>query len=105
VLRIKVAISWTWDRATTRLRKATVGSFPGRTQLLLQCRGRGCPRHPKAAATGPRGLHRLLRELEGRRYRAGDRLLISLNAPGYRAERAEIDFRWGRLPAIKLLRS
>jgi len=103
-LRIKLAISWTYDRATTRLRRVKVGSFPGATRLVLQCRGRGCPRHATTKATGPRGLRRLLRRLNGRRYHAGEKLLITLSAPGYRTERAEIDFRWGKRPAARLLR-
>jgi hypothetical protein len=57
-LRVRLAISWTWDRSTTRLRTVKLGSFPGRTRLLVQCRGRGCPRHPRAAASGPRALRR-----------------------------------------------
>jgi hypothetical protein len=104
-LRVRLAISWTWDKATTRLRKARVGSFPGRTELLVQCKGRGCPRRSRRSAHGPRGLHVLLRRLAGNRYRAGDRLLISIQAPGWRSERAEIDFRWGREPRVRLLRT
>ena len=103
-LRVKLAISWTWNRATTRLRKVRLGSFPGRTRLLVQCQGRGCPRHRKVTASGPRAVRRLVRGLAGRRFRAGDRLLITLTAPGYRSERAEIDFRWGKLPRASLLR-
>jgi hypothetical protein len=103
-LRVKLALSWTYNRASTRVRKVKVGTFPGRTQLLLDCKGRGCPRHSKASAKGPRGLRHLLHTLEGRRYRAGDRLLITLKAPGYRTERAEVDIRWGKKPQGKLLR-
>jgi hypothetical protein len=45
----------------------------------------------------------LLRGLRGRRYRSGDVLRITVTAPGYRAERAEVRFRYGRLPLAKLL--
>jgi hypothetical protein len=102
-LGVRVAISWTWNRATTRLRSVKIGSFPGSTELLLSCRGRGCPRHSKVSAHGHRGLHRLLRSLPGHRYRAGDRLFITLRALGYDAERAEIEFRWGAKPRVTLL--
>jgi hypothetical protein len=104
-LRIRLRIAWTWDRATTRLRRTKVGTFPGRTRLYLQCRGRGCPRNSRLTATGIGAVHRVLRRLNGRRYRAGDRLYITLQAPGWRSERAEVDIRWGRLPRIRLLRS
>lgn len=104
-LRIKLAISWTWDRAITWLQKVKIGTFPGRTQIALECKGHGCPRHRKATATGIRHLRHLLRRLRGHRYRSGDRLLITLEAPGYLPERAEVTFRYGRLPEVRLLRS
>jgi hypothetical protein len=44
-----------------------------------------------------------VRRLRGRRYRAGDRLFITLSAPGYRNERAQIRFRWGRKPRVRPL--
>jgi hypothetical protein len=104
-LRIKLTISWTWDRATTRVQKVKVGSFPYRTKLQLQCKGRGCPRHRgKDIAKGIRGVHNLLHALVGRRYRAGTKLFLTLQAPRYRQERAELDMRWGRKPNVRLLR-
>ncbi|HET8979766.1 MAG TPA: hypothetical protein VFN87_16520 [Solirubrobacteraceae bacterium] len=104
-LRIKLQISWTWNRATTRLRRTKVGTLPYRTHLEVQCRGRGCPRgNRKLRATGIGGVRRLLHRLRGWRYRAGDRILITLTAPRYRAERAEVDIRWGRKPGVRLLR-
>jgi hypothetical protein len=104
-LRIKLTISWTYNRATTRLRKVKVGSFPWRTTLQVECKGRGCPRHRgKNTAKGIRGVHKLLHALIGRRYRAGNKLILTLRAPGYREERAEIDIRWGAKPKAQLLR-
>jgi hypothetical protein len=103
-LRVRLTVSWTWNRATTRVGKVRVGTFPWRTRLQFQCKGRGCPRHRgKDLANGIRGVHKLLHALVGRRYRAGDRLVITLQAPGYRQERAELDFRWGRKPNVRLL--
>jgi hypothetical protein len=104
-LRIRLKISWTWNDASTRLRRTKVGTFPGRTHLELRCRGRGCPRRSRLSATGIRDVHRLLRLVDGWHYRAGDRLFITLQAPRYVAQRAEIDIRWGREPRIKLLRA
>jgi hypothetical protein len=104
-LRIKLTVSWTWNRGTTRVGKVKVGTFPYRTHLALQCKGRGCPRHRgKDLANGIHGVHNLLHALVGRRYRAGDKLFITLQAPAYLQERAELDFRWGRKPSAKLLR-
>jgi len=103
-LKVRVAIRWTWDRATTRLVGVTIGSFPGSTRLSLTCGGGGCPRHRTLTARGRRGLHRLLRELRGHRYLAGDVLTISLTATNYLPERAAIVFRWGRKPRVRLRR-
>jgi hypothetical protein len=104
-LRVKLTISWTWDRATTRVHKVSVGTFPGRTKLQVQCKGRGCPRHRgKDTAKGIRGVHSLLHALVGVRYRAGNKLILTLQAPGYREERAEVDIRWGAKPRARLLR-
>jgi hypothetical protein len=104
-LRVRLTISWTWNRATTRVGKVKVGTFPYRTRLQIQCKGRGCPRHRgKDLAKGIRGVHTLLHALVGRRYRAGNKLIFTLQAPGYRDERAELDIRWGRKPNARLLR-
>jgi hypothetical protein len=102
-LRVKLAISWTWVGGATWLHRITVGTFPRRTHLSIRCRGRGCPRGRVATATGPRRVRRLLHELHGRRYRAGDTLVITLSAPGWRPERAQIKIRRGRLPRVRLL--
>ena len=102
-LRIRLAISWTWNHSSTRLKRTKVGTFPGRTYLLLSCRGRGCPRHSRLSGRGHHLIYRLLRSLSGRHYRAGDRLYITLRAPGYRDERAEIEFRNGAKPRVRLL--
>src|ERR1700759_436992 len=104
-LRVKLTISWTWNRSTTRVSKIKVGRFPWRTKLALQCKGRGCPRHRgKDIAKGIRGVHHLLHALIGRRYKAGNKLILTLQAPGYRQERAELPIRAGHKPNVKLLR-
>jgi hypothetical protein len=98
-------MSWTWNGAISRLGTVRVGSVPSRTRLLVRCVGHGCPRPTRVTATGAHGVHRLLRAMEGHRYRAGDRLLISLQRSGWRPERAEIDIRSGRVPKVRLLGS
>jgi hypothetical protein len=99
-LRVKLSIEWTWNRADTWLRRVKVASLPGTTELSLRCEGRGCPRPRRDFAAGSTAVHRLLRRIVGRRYRAGDRLLLVLAAPGWLSERAQIRFRWGRLPEV-----
>lgn len=104
-LRVRLTISWTWDLAITQLRGVTIGSFPRKTRLLVRCLGHGCPRLATEVATGTRRVRRLLRSLRGRRFQSGDRLLISLQAPGWIAERAEIKIRSGKVPKARLLPS
>ena len=99
-LAVRIRLSWTWNHATTHLHVAKIGSFPGRSQILVQCRGKGCPHKHNISASGARNVRRLLHNLHGRRYRAGDRVLIILKAPGYLPERALVRIRNGRLPAI-----
>ncbi len=104
-LRIRLTISWTWNRATTRVHKVQVGSFPGATRLQVTCQGRTCPRHRgRDTAQGIRAVHRLLHALVGRRYHAGNKVFLTLQAPGYKKERAELDIRWGHKPNVRLLR-
>lgn len=102
-LRVELTMSWTYDRAITRLVKVRVGSFPVRTGLRVRCLGRGCPRPTVAAATGRHRVRQLLRGLQGRRYRAGDRLLISFQAPGWAPERVRVKIRSWRIPKVRLL--
>ncbi|HEX4010938.1 MAG TPA: hypothetical protein VHX62_13055 [Solirubrobacteraceae bacterium] len=102
-LRVKLVIAWTWNRSRTWLRSVSVGRFPATTRLAVRCEGSGCPRPAVARASGPRRLRGLLHGLRGRGYRAGDRLLLWLQAPSWRPERARIAIRWGHLPLITLL--
>ncbi len=103
-LRVKLVLSWTWRGVSTWLHKATIGAFPGRTRLTIRCKGRGCGRHTTVTARGHRSVHRLLRTLAGRRYRTGDVLSISLTAPNYLAERADVSIRSGRKPRVRAVR-
>jgi hypothetical protein len=99
-LRIKVVMSWTWRGAAVRLRKVTTGTMPGDTKLTLRCRGKGCPRRSDTSATGARKVRRMLKRLEGRRYRAGDVLTVRFTAARYRPESARIRFRNGKKPLV-----
>jgi hypothetical protein len=99
-LRVKLAIGWTFNRASTWLRRVRVASLPAAAKLSLRCEGRGCPHPQRNVADGRMAVRRLLRRIVGHRYRAGDRLRLTLAAPGWLSERAQIRFRWNRLPAI-----
>jgi hypothetical protein len=103
-LRVRLKLAWTWSYGTTILDKATIGRFPRHMRLTVRCVGRRCPRPAKATGAGGDGVRHLLRSLEGHRYEVGDRLRITLTAPGFRSEVAELTFRYERLPRARMLR-
>jgi hypothetical protein len=100
-LAVKIVMKWHWNHGHTRLLWARIGRAPRRTAFSISCRGRGCPAatlHADAAV-----LHRDHRTVRGKVYRAGDRLLVTLTAPSWKAERARITIRSGRVPSVRLL--
>jgi hypothetical protein len=100
-LAVRIVMKWHWNRGQTRLLWVKVARVPGRAVFSISCRGRGCPKgRLRATAATLRRHHRTLR---GRLYRAGDRLLVSLTAPSWQAERARITIRNGRVPSVRLL--
>ena len=52
------------------------------------------------SATRARNVRRVLKGLEGRRYRAGDVLTVRFTAARYRPESARIRFRNGNKPLV-----
>ena len=102
-LRVKVVFSWTWRYRITRLDKLRIGTFPRHMRFRLRCLGRGCPRVAIASAAGGQQIRRMMRAWEGTRFRAGDRLRVTLTAPGYLPERAAFLMRSGKEPRVKLL--
>jgi hypothetical protein len=101
-LRVKMTMDWTWNRSTTRLHRITLSRFPRRAKLIFGCHGKGCPRH--ATKSDARHLKRTIRSLDGRRYRSGNTLLITVWERGFKSELVGVRIRWGELPKVKLLR-
>ncbi len=100
-LHVQMSMSWTWDRDVTRLHRIKISRVPHQATINVRCRGRGCPRH--RVAVSRRHLERLLRYLDGRRFRAGDRVYIWISRPGRRTESVGIRIRYGALPKVRLL--
>jgi hypothetical protein len=100
-LHVRMSISWTWDRDITRLHRIKISRVPRHATITVRCRGRGCPRHRQEASA--RHLKRLIGYLDGRRYRAGDRVVISISGRGRRTERISVRIRYGALPKVRLL--
>ena len=100
-LAVKIVMKWHWNHRRTRLLWVKIGRAPGRAAFSISCRGKGCPAHKLHASSAT--LRRSHRILSGKVYRSGDRLLVSLTAPAWRPERAQITIRNGRKPSVKLL--
>lgn len=100
-LHVRMSMSWTWNRDITRLHRIKISRVPRDATITVRCRGRGCPRH--RAEVSDRHLRRLIRYLDGRRFRAGDRILISISRRGRRTERVSVRIRYEALPKVRLL--
>jgi hypothetical protein len=96
-------ISWSWTGNRTTLRSIEVQKLTSHANVAVRCLGRGCPRL-KLRSAGARHVGRLLRALGGRRFRAGDRLRITVTARGRSAERIELRMRDNQLPQARLLK-
>lgn len=101
-VKVRITLGWTWNRAQTRLNWIKFGRLPKAAMISVGCRGLGCPR-PRAMSARARQLRGLVRSLAGRRYRAGDRLLIRISVPGEVPERAEVWIRYGEIPRARLM--
>jgi hypothetical protein len=96
-------ISWRWNGARTLLRSIAVRRLPRRGHIGVACAGRRCPKLTLRAVTVAKHA-RLLRELTGRRFTAGNRLFITVTAPHLAAERIQLQIRTGRVPQARLLK-
>lgn len=79
-LHARFVISWRWDGASTLLRSIRVTRLLRSARVAVHCAGKHCPRL-RASAKGPRTVATMLRKLGGRRFRAGQSLLITVTAP------------------------
>ena len=102
-MQVKVVLTWTWRHQVTRLEKVRIGRYPHDMRLTFRCTGRGCPRVALASAAGPRRVRRLLHAWEGRRFRAGARLFVTLKAPHYLSEKAVLIMRVANEPRVRSL--
>jgi len=100
-LKVKITASWTWSYSRSRLGHLRFGRLPRGAQVTTTCRGHDCPL--RAVQAGRGALGRLLAFVDGLVYVAGDRIYITVSAPGYRPERAELLVRSGEIPTAKLI--
>ncbi len=99
----RFVISWSWSAKHTTLRSIKVQKLTKHATVSVGCLGRGCPRlNVRSASAGH--VSKLLHGLDGKRFRAGDKLHLTVTAPRRRAERIELEIRTGRLPGARLLK-
>jgi hypothetical protein len=102
-IRTRFEIRWHFDPRGTVLRSVRVVSgLPAHARVSVRCAGRHCPR-VRGSAIGRRAVRRLLGKLAGRRFSAGDRLFLTVTAPGRRAERIALTIRRERKPLGRVL--
>jgi hypothetical protein len=99
-LQVKMAISWTWNRGVTRLHRMQITRVPSKATITWTCKGKGCARRPDKADW--RHLRGLVHRLDGRRYRAGNKILIAISKRGYKTEHVQVQIRYGALPKVRL---
>jgi hypothetical protein len=99
----RFVISWSWSGNHTTLRSIKVQKLTSHAKVAVRCLGRGCPRLRVRSATAHR-VGKLLRNLDGKRFRAGDKLHITVTARGRTPERIELQMRGNRLPQARLLK-
>jgi hypothetical protein len=99
----RFVISWSWNGPRTLLRSIKVQKLTRSARVAVRCLGRGCPRL-KVRSASSRHVRKLLRGLGNKRFRAGNRLRITVTAPHRTAERIELDMRNNRQPRARLVK-
>jgi hypothetical protein len=101
-VRVKFVIQARYQGAVTRFLKFSSSKFNKRATLSVTDSG---PRHPKLKLKREpaKRAGMLLRELTKLRFRAGDRLILTVVVPNKRRERLELTFRKGKVPKATLL--
>ncbi len=98
-------VKWHYNRRGTVVRYIRLLSgLPASGRVTVRCTGPHCP-HVHASAARHKAVVKMLAKLTGRRFDPGDRLLITVTAPGHRPERIELRIRRGRKPLGRLLSS
>jgi hypothetical protein len=102
-VRARFVISWDWAAHTTLLRSIQTRRLAHSARVSVRCRGPHCPRLRIRHASGRR-VRKLLHGLGGRRFRAGDRILLTITQRHRRAERIVLSIRRGQIPRARLRR-
>lgn len=102
-IRAQFVIGWNWSGTTTTLNTIKVKHLPRASGVTATCTGRGCPKLRIGHVNAPQ-ISRLLHRLKGRRFRAGDRLNLTVTQRHHRPERIRLTFRAGAEPTARLVK-
>ena len=95
-------MGWRWNALRTVLTRLSFSNLPGTARILTACEGK---RGPFKRRTGTAGsIKAFERGLVGSAFVSGDKLMLTISAPGRRAERAQVTIRHERIPRAQLLR-
>ena len=101
----RLAVGWTGSSPAVRVHSVSARRLPARGRLSLRCQTAGGRRCSGVAgrSVAVRNVGRLWSALKSRRFRGGERVQISVSAPGRRPETIEYRIRRTGLPAQRLL--
>jgi List-Bact-rpt repeat protein len=100
-IRAKITIGWRWNARRTVLTRMSYSHLPATAKVLASCKGKRCPFRTRTGAA--RSINAFERRLVGSAFVTGDRLMLTISAPGRRAERAQLTIRHLRIPRAQLL--
>jgi hypothetical protein len=101
----RLTVGWDGSSPTVRVHSVSARGLPGAGRVSLQClapAGAQCPRLARGAAAVAQ-VGRLWAALKAASFRAGDRLRITIAAPGRPSERIQYAIKPTGLPAQRLL--
>jgi len=100
-IRSKITMGWHWDAHRTRLTKMSFSRLPRAARIHVTCQGKRCPFKTRNGTA--RRVKALEHSLVGRAFLPGDKVRLTISAPGRRAERGLVTIRRERIPRAQLL--
>jgi hypothetical protein len=104
--RIRPILSWTfyYSLRYTQILGLTVDHAPPGTQVLVSCRGRGCPfaRRPIALENSAHASAAVVPLLRGSHLKPGTVIVVSVGRPGWIGKRYAFKVRSGRPPRLAI---
>ena len=101
-VKTKLVIKWRYSGRDTRLLSIKARGLPRDASISVGCSGRDCPRQ-RVRTVSAAHVKRLWKALAGKVFRAGDREMFTIAAPGLTSEQIELVIRSDKGPVAKVL--